>query len=148
MDALEDFLAKEQMYRMDASIQTECVSRSLRLESTFDQDEERVLELLRNYGIEARFLSKMSLSIEGLAPCIDPEKLNEIVLEILQNPERTQETMLEKILPKFRKGYLKKDILLATQAFKELLETKKDFSKKVFIFLERNHLSRCFSCKD
>ncbi|NDD59599.1 MAG: hypothetical protein EBZ47_10260, partial [Chlamydiae bacterium] len=86
--------------------------------------------------------------IEGLAPCIDPEKLNEIVLEILQNPERTQETMLEKILPKFRKGYLKKDILLATQAFKELLETKKDFSKKVFIFLERNHLSRCFSCKD
>lgn len=108
LDALEDFLAKEQMYRMDASIQTECVSRSLRLESTFDQDEERVLELLRNYGIEARFLSKMSLSIEGLAPCIDPEKLNEIVLEILQNPERTQETMLEKILPKFRKGYLKK----------------------------------------
>ncbi|MFZ4673219.1 MAG: DNA mismatch repair endonuclease MutL [Chlamydiia bacterium] len=148
LDALEDFLAKEQMYRMDASIQTECVSRSLRLESTFDQDEERVLELLRNYGIEARFLSKMSLSIEGLAPCIDPEKLNEIVLEILQNPERTQEMMLEKILPKFRKGYLKKDILLATQAFKELLETKKDFSKKVFIFLERNHLSRCFSCKD
>jgi len=148
LDALEDFLAKEQMYRMDASIQTECVSRSLRLESTFDQDEERVLELLRNYGIEARFLSKMSLSIEGLAPCIDPEKLNEIVLEILQNPERTQEMMLEKILPKFRKGYLKKDILLATQAFKELLETKKDFSKKVFIFLEKNHLYRCFSCKD
>ncbi len=148
LDALEDFLAKEQMYRMDASIQTECVSRSLRLESTFEQDEERVLELLRKYGIEARFLSKMSLSIEGLAPCIDPDKLEEIVLEILRNPERTQEMMLEKILPKFRKGYLKKDMLIATQAFRELLETKKDFSKKVFIFLQKNHLSRCFSCKE
>jgi DNA mismatch repair protein MutL len=148
LDALEDSLAKEQIYRMDASIQTECISRSLRLESLFDLDEETIVDKLKLYGIEARFLSKMSLSIEGLAPCIDPLNLHDVVLEILQNPHRPHEMMLEKILQKFRKGYLKKDCLIATQAFKELLETKKDFSKKVFIFLNHSHLMRCFSCKE
>jgi DNA mismatch repair protein MutL len=144
---LEDFLAKEQILRYDVSIQTECVSRIVRLESFFDLDEDEAIKRLRRFGVEARFISKMTLSVDGLAPCIDTEQLEKIVSEILENPHRTDEALLEILLPKMRKGYLKKDLLIATQAFRELLETKKDFSHKVYVPLKEAQLKRCFGWK-
>jgi hypothetical protein len=144
---LEDFLAKEQILRYDVSIQTECVSRTVRLESLFDLDEDEAIKRLRRFGVEARFISKMTLSVDGLAPCIDPEQLEKIVSEILENPHRTDEALLEILLSKMRRGYLKKDLLIATQAFRELLETKKDFSHKVYVPLKEAQLKRCFGWK-
>ncbi|MFZ4773308.1 MAG: DNA mismatch repair endonuclease MutL, partial [Chlamydiia bacterium] len=147
LDRLEDALAMRQIQRFDASIQTECIHRTIRLDSLFDLEEKVFLEKLRQYGIQGRFLSKMAISIEGLAPCMDPERLEEIISTIFENPHRTEEAILSLILPKMRKGYLKKDCLLATNGFREYLESGEEGKGRVFVPLENENLKRCFAWK-
>jgi DNA mismatch repair protein MutL len=147
LDALEEFLALEQLKGYNASVQKECVSRTIRLTLNFDLDEKEVLLWLKKFGIDARFLSKSSLSIEGLAPCLDPSKLEETIDYILQNTHRSTEAIAQNILPKMRKGYLKKDMLLATNGFIEAMESKNQKRGKIFVPLDQEALQRCFLCK-
>lgn len=147
LEKVEQQLALEQMRYFESSVQTECILRTIRLESLFDLEEKELLKKLAQFGIQARFISKMALSIEGLAPCIEPERLDEVIVSILEHPHRAYDAIIALILPKMRKGYLRRDTLLATNGLRELLETEKDLKGRVYVLLNEENLKRCFAWK-
>lgn len=147
LDVVEQLLAMDQIQNFTKSVQKELLSRSVRLSMNYNLEDKEIILLLKKFGIEARFLSKSSLTIDGLAPCMDPLKLEETIDYILQNAHRSTETIYQNILPKMRKGYLKKDMLLSTNAFIELMESKKDLRGTAFVPLNQEALKRCFLCK-
>ncbi|MBU6149069.1 MAG: DNA mismatch repair endonuclease MutL [Verrucomicrobia bacterium] len=147
LDVVEQLLAMDQIQNFTKSVQKELISRSVRLSMNYNLEDKEIILLLKKFGIEARFLSKSSLTIDGLAPCMDPLRLEETVDYILQNAHRSTETIYQNILPKMRKGYLKKDMLLSTNAFIELMESKKDLKGMAFVPLNQEALKRCFLCK-
>lgn len=146
LSKLELFTAKQQMKNFDTSIQKDYLERVVKLQNPIHLSPQELEEKLLPFGILGRFFSKTAILIEGLAPCIDPQNLDQIVGYIFDNGSKSKEKIIDYILEKRRTGYMKKDLFIATSGFIDYLQNGGK-EGEVFTFLSDENLKRCFLCK-
>lgn len=147
--ALEIRKLYQEIKEVKVERQSLLIPHQVKVDPLIVQDLLSHLNLFTNLGILLRQIGPTSFLVEELSPLIDPNRLEQLVVDILKKKDLEQEVQFNSLIPFIKYGIAHYDLLVAKELLNEYI--KKGYpesalsGKPLWIKMNKEELKKLFS---